>query len=416
MPNIRKEMTVLIVDDIPENIDHLGSILSRDYMIKVAVNGEKALHIARSKNPPDIILLDIIMPGMDGYEVCRKLKADKKTNGIPIIFVTAKTEEEDEAKGFSIGAVDYITKPYNPPIVLARIKTHLALEQNLSKLQSAYAIIDSQKKKLENELIAGRQIQKSFFPESLPIINGWQIEAYFQPAQQVSGDFYDAFLMEKNGDMSFVVADICDKGVGAALFMGLFRSLIRVFSELHHGACLSEPLNEFKKENSGTYMCQFLEDVILQINNYIATTHSNVNMFATIFWGILNPADGMLSYINAGHESAIIIDPNGIKAQLPPTGPAVGMMPDMKFQAKQIKIHPKEAIITFTDGITEARDASGKFFGVDNLIHLLDGSTGTAEETISLITTTLAAHAAGVEPFDDITLMVINHKSKIGVK
>jgi len=129
MNTTKNKSLVLIVDDIPENIDHLGSILSQDYKIKVAVNGEKALHIARAKNPPDIILLDIIMPGMDGYEVCRRLKADPKTRDIPIIFVTAKSDESDETKGLKLGAVDYITKPISPPIVLARINTHLTLQR-----------------------------------------------------------------------------------------------------------------------------------------------------------------------------------------------------------------------------------------------------------------------------------------------
>ncbi len=106
----------------------LDGVLNKDYEIKAALNGEKALKIAGSENPPDIILLDIEMPGMDGYEVCRRLKADPQTRDIPIIFVTAKSDESDETKGLEIGAVDYITKPFSPPIVQARVKTHLALK------------------------------------------------------------------------------------------------------------------------------------------------------------------------------------------------------------------------------------------------------------------------------------------------
>jgi len=123
--------TVLVVDDIPENIDILRGILSPDYKIKVALNGEKALKIARGPVKPDIILLDIMMPGMDGYQVCRFLKADFSTRNIPVIFITAKDETEDETRGFELGAVDYITKPVSPLVVKARIRTHLALyDQN----------------------------------------------------------------------------------------------------------------------------------------------------------------------------------------------------------------------------------------------------------------------------------------------
>lgn len=132
MDNSFPKQTILIVDDTPENIDVLGEILGRDYRIKFSVNGEKALKIARSEDQPDLILLDIEMPGMDGYEVCRQLKQHDGTKKIPVIFVTAKSEVEAEEMGFKIGGVDYITKPISAPIVRERVKTHLALyDQNL---------------------------------------------------------------------------------------------------------------------------------------------------------------------------------------------------------------------------------------------------------------------------------------------
>ena len=127
MPEEVNRKTILIVDDAPENIDVLSGILNSTYKVKAALNGEKALKIARSENRPDLILLDIMMPDMDGHEVCRELKKDLITANIPIIFVTAKSETPDEQYGFELGAVDYITKPVSPPRVLARVKSHLAL-------------------------------------------------------------------------------------------------------------------------------------------------------------------------------------------------------------------------------------------------------------------------------------------------
>ena len=128
--NLQKA-TVLVVDDTPENIDILAASLQDNYVIKVALRGEQALAIARSSPKPDIILLDVMMPNMDGYEVCRRLKSDPLTASIPIIFVTAKHSIPDEEKGFELGAVDYISKPISPPSVKARVKTHLALyDQN----------------------------------------------------------------------------------------------------------------------------------------------------------------------------------------------------------------------------------------------------------------------------------------------
>jgi len=135
----QKQQTILVVDDTPENIDVLNGILRNDYKVKAALHGDKALKIAMSVPQPDIILLDIMMPDIDGYEVCQRLKANPKTAKIPIIFITAKVEIEDEAKGLALGAVDYITKPVSPPIVLARVKTQLALyDQNRELERKVY--------------------------------------------------------------------------------------------------------------------------------------------------------------------------------------------------------------------------------------------------------------------------------------
>jgi adenylate cyclase len=126
---------ILIVDDTPENVDVLAGVLREHYQIRVALNGPKALKIAQSDPAPALILLDVMMPEMDGYQVCLQLQADERTRRIPVIFVTAKSEVEDEAQGFGLGAVDYITKPVNPAIVLARVRTHLALKHSLQKLE-----------------------------------------------------------------------------------------------------------------------------------------------------------------------------------------------------------------------------------------------------------------------------------------
>lgn len=126
---------ILIVDDSPMNIKLLGSALNETYKVKFSTSGEKALEIANSDNPPDLILLDILMPGMDGYEVCKKLKENEKTKKIPIIFITAKSEVDDETKGLELGAVDYIIKPFSLPIVKARVNTHVNLKKKSDALE-----------------------------------------------------------------------------------------------------------------------------------------------------------------------------------------------------------------------------------------------------------------------------------------
>ncbi len=133
-PLIPKQ-SILVVDDTPENIDLLSEILCDDYRIRVATSGEKALKIIYSDDPPELILLDIMMPGLSGLEICRRLKANPDRRSIPVIFVTAMSSVEDERIGLETGAVDYITKPISPPIVKARVRTHLALYDQSRELE-----------------------------------------------------------------------------------------------------------------------------------------------------------------------------------------------------------------------------------------------------------------------------------------
>ena len=140
----REKPTILIVDDTPANLSLLCDVLKSDYRTKAAVNGEKALKLAFSGTPPDLILLDIMMPGMDGYEVCRRLKANPATRNIPVIFVTAMSEVEDETRGLELGAVDYVTKPISAPIVKARVKTHLALYDQAREMERMIAKLEAQ--------------------------------------------------------------------------------------------------------------------------------------------------------------------------------------------------------------------------------------------------------------------------------
>ena len=130
-----KQPVVLVVDDSPTNIDVLSSSLRSDYIVKAATNGKKALQIAFSDNQPDIILLDIMMPEMDGYEVCERLKSDPATQNIPVIFITAMSETVDEELGLGLGAVDYITKPFSPALIKARVKNHIKLKQQRDQLE-----------------------------------------------------------------------------------------------------------------------------------------------------------------------------------------------------------------------------------------------------------------------------------------
>jgi putative two-component system response regulator len=148
------QATVLVVDDTPENLSLMHGLLREHYRILVAPNGERALSLAHGARVPDLILLDVMMPGMDGYEVCRRLQADPATRDIPIIFLTARADVADETLGLSLGAVDYITKPISPPIVLARLRTHLSLKVAADFLRDKSAFLESEVARRTREIEA----------------------------------------------------------------------------------------------------------------------------------------------------------------------------------------------------------------------------------------------------------------------
>jgi len=350
------------------------------------------------------------MPEMDGYQVLEKLKCDDALRDIPVIVISAIDEMDSIIKCIEMGAEDYLPKPFNAVLLKARIGAALE-KKRLRDQEQLYA------KSLERDMEIGRQIQSSFFPESLPQVSGWEIASRFQAARQVSGDFYDAFNLSGDSGVGIVVADVCDKGVGAALFMGLFRSLIRAFSELYYqrswtalidDAVMGSDERALLAEQKAVFNHhRALEVILSHINNYIARTHSQANMFATLFWGVIDPVSGTISYINAGHESAVVISPNSEITLLEPTGPAVGMLPDMVFETEQIVMAPGDILIAFTDGVTEARGTDGEFYGEEKLLNLIKEPASSAGEILDRIEKSLSAHTKGVQQSDDITLLTV---------
>jgi len=248
----------------------------------------------------------------------------------------------------------------------------------------------------ERDLEIGRQIQSGFFPERLPEIDGWEIATHFHAARQVAGDFYDVFKFRNSNYTAFIIADVCDKGVGAALFMVLFRSLLRAFSE-----------RQLDKDN----IQEQLLDIIVNTNNFISEYHGKSNMFATIFFGVLDPDSGHLYYINGGHEPPIIINKEGKIAQkLMPTGPAVGLFPDLEFQVEQIYLNEGDFLVGYTDGTTDAKNSSGEQFSEERLLKNIAYSWTSIFSMLFELNTELQRHIGDQSQFDDITLISFRRK------
>jgi len=251
----------------------------------------------------------------------------------------------------------------------------------------------------EHELEIGRQIQSGFLPDIMPLTPGWEISSYFEGARQVAGDFYDAFPLGVSGNIGLVIGDVCDKGVGAALFMVVFTSLIRAFSEAQHG------ITDCKK---------ILMSIVPNINNFIARTHDSSNMFATVFFGILEPSTDTLHYINAGHEQPRLVDAKGkIKAVLETTGPAIGLMPDMEFNAEHVIFKPGDILVAYTDGVVDARNSQGKSFTEKSLISNISKPFTSAFSLLKSLEFQIDIHIEKAIQFDDITMIALRRKNSL---
>ncbi len=245
--------------------------------------------------------------------------------------------------------------------------------------------------KLEMDLQIGRKIQRDFLPrdDQLPQPEGWEIASRFQPAREVAGDFFDAFPLPHNR-IGVVIADVVDKGVGAALFMALSRSLLRAYAQQHRPLSWLDNLSGDELLHTDTDLSAQRRRILLSTganallaiqltNDYIATNHGDMTMFATTFFGVLDPVKGTLTYINGGHEEPIIVGPDGkIKSILSPTGPAMGMMAGMDFDIKTVKLKPGDLLMTYTDGVPDARSPKRERFGKDRLRAILESQPVTS--------------------------------------
>jgi len=387
---MRKTM-ILIVDDEPFNVDYLVQELEElGYLSLSASNGQQALEKVDSDSP-DLILLDIMMPIMDGFEVLRRLKTDPRTRDLPVIIISAMNDLKSVIKGIELGAEDYLPKPFEPALLKARISSSLE-RKHLRDLEQLYL------KSMARELEIGREIQQSFLPTNLPHLNGWEIAAYFKAAREVAGDFYDVFLLP-DGNLLCVIGDVCDKGVGAALFMTLFRSLIRFT------ATCDWTYNP-DVENSPSTADQ-LRRIISLTNHYIALTHWDASMFATIFIGVINPHLGKFTYINCGHEPAYLIrNPDSITL-LKKTGPLVGILPDAEYNVEEIQLEENDLLFMNTDGVTDAQNSEAEFFGKERLDELLQLSLPQPSELLDSVKVRLCEFIGQADPFDDITMLAI---------
>ena len=374
------ECRVLIVDDVKSNVDVLVQALRDDHKLSVALNGEAALR-SIEKSPPDLVLLDIVMPGMDGYEVCRQLRAAPETQEIPVMFLSSLDEVGNKTQGFEVGGNDYLTKPFEMLEVKARVRS----------LLKAKAYSDAIKEKIAAELRVAKEIQHGILPANVAERTGGtglDVCAVLESAREVGGDLYDVLQLD-DGRILIAIGDVSGKGVPAALFMAVATTLIRGMAR------------QYRRP----------EEIVREVNDSLAVQNPR-GMFVTLVCMIVDTENGTVTCANAGHNSPVLLRA-GVAPEfvLASTTMIAGVMSGIEVTSSTIQLEPGDVLVLYTDGVTEAMNQDQALFGDESLLTCLTGTgLGSATEITDHIVAAVRKHADGCPQSDDITVLTIRRQ------
>jgi len=394
-----KEVRILVIDDEPVNLQLLGYMLKPQYQPAFSTRGTKAVELTK-KIQPDLILLDVMMPEMDGFEVCQNLKACPETSNIPVIFLTAKIEKEDIIRGFALGAVDYITKPFRKEELMARVKTHIRLRHSEEALRIALSESETAKEKAESalqqnlkmqekinqDLKAGAAIQKKFLTgqkETSELLKsaGFNFIVYNSPYSTVSGDFFYPKKITGHGAGLFF-ADTCGHGLPAALIsmriLGLLQSL---------------PASDLSP-------CSYLQAVNQDIYDVMPPGRFIIASYLTFY-------DNQVLISNAGQPFPVLIS-QGTVQEIDIKGAPLGILDSPVLSEAGIKINTGDRIILYSDGVTEIENHFGDMLGKKQFLEFLKEHALSDIDTLkSKIINMLDEFRGKTPPTDDITLIII---------
>jgi sigma-B regulation protein RsbU (phosphoserine phosphatase) len=371
------ECRVLVVDDSRTNVDILVETLKHDYKVSVALSGEVALSNA-ARTPPDLVLLDIMMPEMDGYDVCRRLRERPEMTDVPIVFLSALDEALNKAKGFEVGANDYVTKPFEALEVQARVRS----------LLKAKAYNDSVKEQLAADLRVAREIQMGMIPRdfsSLERLFGVEVGSVLDPAKEVGGDLFGAFAVESDR-LVLVMGDVSGKGIPASLFMVRTGTLVRLLARQ-----IREP-----------------ERILEALNNELSVDNPS-DMFVTLVCAVFEPSTGRLALANGGQTPPVLLHPGEAPrwaTRCP--GTALGLEPGMSYERVDLTLRRADTLVFYTDGVTEAFNPEDACYGNARLLSMLGAHASTGASALAVqIRNDVRAFARGAPQSDDIAVLVM---------
>jgi serine phosphatase RsbU (regulator of sigma subunit) len=377
--------SILVVDDTPANLQVLSGMLKeRGYKVRPVPGGKLALQAAR-RDPPDLILLDINMPDMNGYEVCEQFKSDDKLKGIPVIFISALTEQIDKVKAFAMGGVDYLTKPFQMEELHARVETHLKLRRLQIDLEEYSRHLELARERLKFDLELARGVQRGFLPQRLPEVPGYEFFSHYEPAHEVGGDYYD-FIPLPGQRVAVLLGDVAGKGVAAALLMAKLSADARF-------CMLTEP-------DPATAFANL---------NGMMNKSGMAGRFVTLLAAILDPTSHNVTLVNAGHPPPLIYH-RGTRSveeaiDIRMAGLPLGVVDDFQYSSSQISLEPGDSILAFTDGVTEAMNVENVQMETKGVYAAVQGGIYTPRQLAEQLVNAVKQFAAGRSQNDDIALV-----------
>jgi phosphoserine phosphatase RsbU/P len=370
---------VLIVDDVKANVDILVHALSGEYKLSVALGGQQALD-AVGRNPPDLVLLDIVMPDIDGYEICRRLRAADATRELPIMFLSSLEDVKHKARGFEVGGNDYLTKPFEVLEVKARVRS----------LLKAKSYADAVREAAERDLRIAREIQTGLLPANVATEiegTGLDVHAVLEPAHQVGGDLYEILRLDRDRVL-VAFGDVSGKGIPAALFMAVAMTLLRSMARQ------GKPP----------------ETILRDLNDELLAQNPR-GMFVTLQCLVFDLAKGTVTCASAGHHGAALVLPGHIpRLAFDSTGCVLGLLPAGEVTSDTLQLRPGATLVLFTDGVSEALDQNDELFGEERLLEYLAASPDrSARDTALGVLDAVRRHAAGAKQSDDITIVSVRY-------
>jgi len=368
---------VLIVDDVKANVDVLVQALSGDYKLSVALGGQQAID-AVLRNPPDLVLLDIVMPDINGYDICRRLRAAEPTRELPIMFLSSLEDVKDKALGFEVGGNDYLTKPFEVLEVKARVRS----------LLKAKSYADAVKAAAERDLRIAREIQMGLLPANVPaMIDGSRLDvhAVLEPAQQVGGDLYEVLRLGPDRVL-IAVGDVSGKGIPAALFMAVTMTLLRSLARQGYAP----------------------EEILRKMNDELLAQNPR-SMFVTLQCLLIDLTARTVTCASAGHHAAIRVMPGEApRPVFTSSGRVLALLPADTIGSETMELRRGETLVLYTDGVSEAFNVREELFGEERLLAQLQASPGTtARETTLGVVEAVRRFAAGAKQSDDITVISV---------